>query len=292
MKPIITLEDGTEIIETTGDVDAFEHGGGVLFREPRRKQCYWQFWRGREEAEKNYTVFTAPIPEKVIEFFEADLKELAKYSDLEPQTIRRLSRSKDPKERLQVVVAMRDVHGPSAIDPGEEPEILTPRDLSERWGDVFGKDLGEIPEVDYEDYVIRDAPQGGYECGCIDATYLGRFEIYKHALCAIAEHMRDVGTDANVMYEHGPGQLELVIWDHTEFLDKDHEPIAKRNQVRWRTYVRQFTDEQRRAQTIAKRNQRQKSIMKKRSRRKKKLAQKDRIARARTFRKSMEEIYG
>jgi len=292
MKPIITLQDETEVLEMTGDVDAFEHGGGVLFREPIHKDCYWQFWRGRNDGEKNYVVFTAPIPSDVLEFFAADVKELAKYSDIQTQLLRRLSRSKDPKERLQVVMAMRDVHGPSAIDPNQEPEILSPWELAERWGEVFGVCRGEIPSVDFEDYIIREAKQGGYECGCVDETYFGRFRTYKHALCAIAEHMRKVDSNANTLFEHAPGKLELVIWDHHEFLDKDHSPIAKRNKVRWRAFVRQFSDENMRARAIQKRSQKQKSVMKKRAREKQKLAQRDRIAKARAFRKSQEEIYG
>ena len=291
MKPIITLEDKTEVLETTGDVDAFEHGGGVLFREPVHKDCYWQFWREREDGQKNYVVFTAPVPDNVLEFFNADIKELSTYADIQTQTIRRLSRSKDPKERLQVVIAMRDVHGPSAIDPGQDPEVLTPWELNERWGEVFGNIPGEIPPIDHDDYVIREARQGGYECGCVDGTYFGRFSVYKHALCAIAEHMRHTDSHANTMFEHEPGKLELVIWDPEDFLDRHHEPLAKRNQVRWRTFVRQFTDDHRRARSMQKRGQKQKSIMKKRARAKQKLEQRDRIAKARAFRKDQQEIH-
>lgn len=285
MKPIITLEDGTHILETTGDLDAFEHGGGVLFQEPRRKDTYWQFWRPREPGDKNYEVFTAPVPPKVIEVFEPDLRELCKYSELELQTVRRMSRSRDPKERLQVVIAMREVYGASAIDPNGEPEVITPWELAERWGSVFGKELGEIPEVEYDDYLIREMEDGRWESGCIDGTYLGKFGRYKDALCAIAEHMRSIGSmQPNVMHEHGRGKLELVVWDPREFLDKIN--IRKRTVAgpRWRAHVRMYASAHDRAAGIAKRTSREKSIMKKRKRAKQRIRQNDLIERARAMR--------
>lgn len=292
MRPILTLEDGTRVLDTTGDLDAFEHGGGVLFQEPRRHETYWQFWNAREEGEKNYEVFTAPIPSNVIEVFEPDLLELCKYSELEMQTVRRMSRSKDPKERLQVVIALREVYGASAIDPHHEPEIITPWELAERWGNVFGKDLGEIPEVEYDDYLVRETASGHWECGCIDGAYFGRFEKYKHCLCAIAEHMRDIGTmHPNVMHEHARGKLELIVWDPQDFLNKK---IPRRGVVpgpRWRAHVRMYANAQERADGIAKRLAREKSIMKKRKRAKQKLRQRDNLERAKALRRSLEESF-
>lgn len=293
MRPILTLEDGTHVLDTTGDLDAFEYGGGVLFQEPKRREIYWQFWGPRETGDKNYFVFTAPVPPNVIELFQPDIQELCKYSELEIQKVRRMSRSKDPKERLQIVIAIRDVYGPSAIDPNGDPEVITLSDLVERWGSVFGKDMMEIPEVEYDDYIIRETQYGNWECGCVDGTYFGRFDKYKHCLCAIAEHMREVGTmRPNVMHEHGPGKLELVVWDPTEFLDKT---LSKRRGTmpgpRWRAHVRKYANDQVRAEGIAKRNSRQKSIMKKRKRAKQKLMQRDTLERARAMRRNMEKLY-
>lgn len=105
-RPIITLEDGTEVLETTGDVDAFAHGGGVLFREPRRRDLFWTFWSERELGEKNFLVFTAPVPSNVIEFFEPDLSEVALVSGISIRDLRKLGRSKDPSERMQIMTAL------------------------------------------------------------------------------------------------------------------------------------------------------------------------------------------
>lgn len=292
MRPIITLEDGTRVLETTGDLDAFEHGGGVLFQEPKRRETYWQFWGPREPGEKNYEVFTAPVPSNVIEIFEPDIRELCKYSELEIQTVRRMSRSRDPKERLQVVVAMREVYGASSIDPNHEPEVITPWELAERWGSVFGKDLGEVPEIEYDDYIVRETKSGQWECGCVDGTYFGRFDRYKYCLCAIAEHMREIGTmRPNVMHEHERGKLELIVWDPSEFLNKKLPRRGTMPGPRWRAHVRMYANARDRAQGIAKRASRQKSIMKKRKRAKQRIRQNDLIERARAMRKNAEESY-
>ena len=293
MRPILTLEDGTRVLDTTGDLDAFEYGGGVLYQEPRRREIYWQFWAPREPGDKTFAVFTAPIPPNVIEVFQPDLVELCKYSELEIQKVRRMSRSRDPKERLQVVIAMREVYGSSAIDPHGDPEIVTLWDLTERWGNVFGKELGEIPEIEFDDYIIRETQHESWECGCVDGTYFGRFEKYKHCLCAIAEHMQKVGTmRPNVMHEHAPGKLELVVWDPEEFLGKTYP--RRRGTIpgpRWRAHMRKYASDLVRAEGIANRNSKQKSIMKKRKRAKQKLMQRDNLERARAMRRNLEKLY-
>lgn len=293
MRPILTLEDGTRVLDTTGDLDAFEYGGGVLYQEPRRREAYWQFWGPRDPGEKNYFVFTAPVPPNVIEVFEPDIRELCKFSELEIQKVRRMSRSRDPKERLQVVSAMRDVYGPSSIDPNGSPEVITPWELAERWGNVFGKGLEEIPEVEYDDYIIRETQHGTWECGCVDGTYFGRFEKYKHCLCRIAEHMHEIGTTKpNVMHEHAKGKLELVVWDPADFLGKTFpRRRGKMPGPRWRAHVRIYATANTRAEGIAKRNSKQKSIMKKRKLAKQKLMQRDNIERARAMRRRADKIY-
>ncbi len=291
MRPILVLEDKTRVLDTTGDLDAFEHGGGVLFQEPKRKEVYWQFWGEREMGEKNYAVFTAPIPSNIIEIYEPDIRELCQYSELEIQTVRRLARSKDPKERLQIVMALREVYGASALDPNHEPEILTPWELAHRWGDVFGKELEGVAEVEYDDYIIRESNDGRYECGCVDGTYFGHYEKYKHCLCVIAQHMQEIGDPRpNVMHEHDRGKVELVLWDPAEFLSKN---IVRKKVVagpRWRAHMRIYVNGQKIADGIAKRAGKTKSIMKKRKQAAQRLRQKDNLERAKAMRRSLESI--
>jgi hypothetical protein len=164
--------------------------------------------------------------------------------------------------------------------------------LVARWGAILGKELSEIPEVEFDDYIIRERAFKDWECGCIDGTYLGRYQKYKEALCAIAEHMRKIGNlKVNVMHEHAPGKLELIIWEPEEFLDKIS--LKKNNliSVKWRAHMKKYQNSNMKAAGIAKRMKKQKDIMKKRIRAKSKIMQNDMIERARAFRKAMEDIY-
>lgn len=291
-RPIITLEDGTEVLETTGDVDAFEHGGGVLYRAPNRRGVFWTFWSARDLGEKNFRVFTAPVPPDVIEYFSPDIKELSLVSGFDIRDIRRLSRSKDHSERLQLVAAIRDSSGASRIDPSHEPEILTPWELSDRWGGVFGLPSGEVPMIELEDFIVRETPHGDYECGCVDGVYLGRHQEYKFALCAIADHMRQYGLErSNVFHEHEHGKLELVTWDPSTFVGKIPKRRGKLPEAKWRNAMKRYVTSEIRRKGIDKQAKAQRDLTKERRRAKARIAQNDRIERARAMRRSMEEIY-
>lgn len=293
MRPIITLEDGTEVLDTTGDVDAFKYGGGVLFRTPKRKDLYWQFWSEREMGSKNFAVFTAPVPENVLDFYRPDINDLCKYADIERQKIRRYARSKKPSDRLRIVMAIAEVYGPSRVDPDHDPEIMTKHDLALRWGSIFEDSVEEIPAIEGDDYIVRETKYGDYESGCVDGTYFGRFEDYKHALCAIANHIETVGSwDSNVMHEHEAGKLELVVWDPHDFMGKIKTRRGKLPVAAWRLAMKKYVNEENLSNAIRKRNKKRKSVAKKRRREAQRLSRQDRIDRARKIRRSMEEIYG
>jgi hypothetical protein len=291
-RPIIRLEDGTEVIETTGDVDALEHGGGVLYRESRGREFYWQFWREREAGQKNFEIFTTPVPDDVIAYFDPDIKELCKYADLELRDVRRLSRSKSPVERLQVVVAICDVYGPSRVDPSHDPEILDPFEMSVRWGDVFGVNSNEVFQADLEDFIVRETSFGDYECGCVDGTYLGRHKEYKHALCAIADFIRKFGMErSNLFHEHERGQLELVNWEPETFVGRVPKRRGKLAEAPWRNAMKRYASSDVQRKGIDRRAKAQKSVMKDRTRKAAQFARRDRLERAREFRRSLEESY-
>ena len=291
-RPIITLEDGTEVLETTGDVDAFAHGGGVLFREPRRRDVFWTFWEERDPGEKNYLVFMAPLPHNVIEFFEPDLKEVAFVTGFEIRDLRRMGRSKNPSERLQVLMALRDCYGPSSIDPSRDPELVPRHELARRWGDVFAAYPEDIPMVDYDDFIVRETSYGDYECGCIDGRYLGRHSKYKHALCAIADFMREKGLEgSNVYHEYEHGDLELVAWEPETFVGKIPKRRAKLPEARWRNSMSKYVTEEIKRKGIESRTKNQRNIIKERKRKAARYSHENKIERARAMRRSSEEIY-
>jgi len=291
-RPIITLEDGTEVLETTGDVDAFAHGGGVLFREPRRRDLFWTFWDEREPGEKNFLIFTAPIPEDVIGFFEPDLNEVVMVTGINIRDLRKMGKSKDPSERLQIMVALRDCYGPSSIDPEGDPEMVSYHELAARWGDVFSRHPGDIPMVDYDDFIVRETKYNDYECGCVDGKYLGRYSEYRFALCAIADFMKENGiSGSNVFHEHEFGKLELVAWEPDTFVGKLTKRRAKLPEARWRNLMLKYSTQEIERKGIERRTSSQKNSIKRRQRRASQLANKRKIERARDMRRSSEEIY-
>lgn len=287
-RPIITLENGIEVLETTGDADAFEHGGGVLFREPRRRDIFWTFWSARELGEKNYQVFTAPILQNVIDYFRPDIKELVKVSGVDARDLVRLGRSANPSDRLKVVMIICDCCGPSRIDPNHEPEIMSIYELSERWGDVFGYDIKNISKIEFEDFIIREV-ESDYECGTIDGKYLGRHKEYKHALCAIADFMNQFGRErSNVFHEYDHDHLELVSWNPETFVGKIPKRRGKLPEARWRNSMKKYLINEIHRKT----HRKPEDISQKRRQAKIRTNQKNRVRKAIELRQSFESIYG
>ncbi len=295
MRPIITLSDGIEVLDTTGDLDAFEYGGGVVYRTPQ-KETYWQFWEPRERGRKNFYVFTAPIPDKVLDFYDfVEPEILCTVGQIDKRELARISRSKDHKQRAFLVGIIKDAYGPSSIDPNETSEVLTPWELASRWGDVYGVSTDETPQANLEDYIVREHKQVGeaYECGRIEGAYFGRFETYEDALCAVAHAMaKGDGFSCNVFHEHEPGKLELIDWDPQEYLER---PLKKHRRAFsnafWKNAMRHYINDDKIKSRIRARQKSHKDVLRARQRSKAKLNQQKRIERARDFRRSMEDIY-
>lgn len=291
-RPIITLEDGTEVLKTTGDVDAFAHGGGVLYRAPGRGGIFWTFWDARELGQKVFYVYTAPIPADILEYFEPDLKEMSLVLGLELRELKKLSASKSPFERLELVQAIQECFGSSRVDPESEPELMSLHDLSEQWGPVFGVDPSKVPKLSYDDYVVRETEQEEYECGSVDGVYLGRHAEYKTALCAVADHMRETSrVDANLYHEYEHGKLELVAWDHSTFTGKIPKRRGKLPVARWQNCMKQYVTSEIVKKSIDSQASGQRNVTKGRELAKAKILSADRLRRAKDIRRSMEEIY-
>lgn len=288
-RPIITLEDGTEVLSTTGDVDAFEHGGGVMFRPPRCREFFWSFWSARTFGDKTYRVFTAPVPEDVLAHFEPDTAELALVSGMDKRELKRLGRSRRPDDRLQVVMLICECSGPSRVDPTHEPVVMSPWELAERWGAVFANESADVPMVDYEDFIVRETVHGDYECGRVDGTYLGRYETYRDSLCVVADAMHQLAcTHSNVYHEHEKGKLELIVWEPETFTGKVKKRRAKLPESRWRSQMKRYVTNEIIRKGV---NKKTESVSRGRQRAATKIAQQKRIQRARDIRAEVESAY-
>lgn len=284
MRPVIRLENGIDVLKTTGDVDALEHGGGVLYRDPHDMEIYWTFWSSRELGQKSFDVFTALIPEDVISHFDPDIDELCMVSGLNILEIKKMSRSKNPFDRLEIVMHIKECSGASSVDLKRIPEEVPPFEMVNRWGEVFGLDKDHVPIADYEDYLIRESEHGKYECGRFDGYFIGRFEDFKSALCAIADKMNLEG-DFNpiLFYEHDFGNLEIVSWEPETFIGKSPHRRGKLPEAPWRNLMKRYSRSLSRKKGIESSVKSSKSVIRSRKNRMAKKIQKERVARARRF---------
>lgn len=293
MKPILTLEDGTQVLETTGDQDAFDYGGGVIYLEPKGRYAYWQFWRARDPDQKNYEVWTAPIPRDVLAHFSGvDISELCIVGDMDVKQVRKDSRSRNLRERAALVGVICDALGPSAVDPDGEPDIISPFELKARWGPIFGADLDGVPQVDIEDYIIRDRSPSGFECGCVDGTYLGRYKKYEECLNVIAGHIANAHQDRepNVFHEHEPGALELIEWDRSRAKPAKPPTRCKFPMAPWRHAMRRYAAETNKLERARREKQRGDKVLRARQRAASIAEKKRRRDKVRNIRKNIEEM--
>lgn len=240
MKPIVTLRNGTAVLVTTGDRDAFKYGGGVVYKDG--DGTFWQFWDSREPGEKNYFVYTAPVPNKVLDHYDATLEEICSVGALDRREVRRLARSSSPSDRSDLVAILRESRGPSGISLKGECETLSPFVLADRWGCVFGVEIEDVPKADLDDYIVREHAVG-YECGRVDGLYLGRFETYEEALTAVANDLQKCHSCANLFHEHAKGHLELVDWDSKEHAGRASLRRKKLPTQFWKNSMKLYSDE-------------------------------------------------
>lgn len=240
MKPIFTLEDGTQVLETTGDAEAFDYGGGVLYRAG--KSCYWDFW---DTPDKNYFVYRADASRHILDRYDVELDELhlASAGEISKKDLERLSSHANPRARLQILMLIKDSYGATTLDE-EGPIEMTKFELACKWGFLFGVEKETIEEISKEDYLIREF-SSLWECGRVDGHFLGRFKKYEHALAAVAEDMKKVGLYTNLFHEFSVGNIELVQWEPPSFVGRGCSVRGKMPTAQWKVAMRRYTTRKR-----------------------------------------------
>ena len=282
-KPIFTFKDGLEVYATTGDIEAFLHGGGVVFRIPRRDKYFWQFWERRKLHQKNFEVYTAAITSNILESYAfADLEELSACSQVPPKKIVRRSTSSDPVHRAQLLGLIVDIYGASSVDPTRKPEIVTPWELKNRWGELFGCSAENVPQLDVEDYLIYPVADRFYCCGCMNGDFLGRYPSKRQCLCAISDHMHKIGDmDANTFFENNKDELELISFDPIKYKNKLPFKNKKLPKGQWNNYIAKFKSSKLKEKELKKDFELQSDILKQRSQHAQRNARYNRVANAR-----------
>jgi hypothetical protein len=199
--------DGKKLIGVTGDDDPLLYGGGVIFR--KGELDYWQFWDDRR-TDKNYEVWTAKIPSRILKEYRANRYELAEAMGVAPEEVRSLASARDAGDRQRVLKAIIEMRGRTAVCP-DGPEDLTTWELCQRWHPVLKVDPETVPRLDEDDYLIM-----GYEevmgCGQVGGNFLGAYETLECCAAAIADDLEKTGMRHNVYVADG-GSLERLEWN-------------------------------------------------------------------------------
>lgn len=212
MKRPISFE-GKKILGTTGDDDSLLYGGGVVFR--KGEIDYWQFWDGPER--KNFEVWTAKIPSRVLNAYKMTRYELADVMGMGAEEVRSMGSARDAKDRQKVLEAVIRVLGRSAVCR-DGAEDLTLWELVQRWHPVLGVDHGSVPQCDEDDYIISSY-EGVVGCGQVGGNFLGAYESIECCASAIASDLEKAGFPSNVFVLEDD-KLERLEWNREKWIDR------------------------------------------------------------------------
>ena len=132
------VEGSVTVLGTTGDVNALEYGGGVVYEDEYGH--HWEWWDEPPDNDHpeghTFHVYRAPIPKDVLKYHnwinESDLEDLAQSADWEDSdAIREWSSSNDVMERQAVLEDIVRYWGAENLD--SYPIEMTYEELSQRW---------------------------------------------------------------------------------------------------------------------------------------------------------------
>jgi len=227
-----------QVIQTTGDDDSFEHGGGVLYRKDDAE--FWQFWD--VPARKNYLIWTAKIPRDVFKQYKRILREeLANELGVDLDTLRTMGRSRTASDRLELVRAIGQIEGRTTICGRQEE--LTPWEMAQRWGTAIRVDPESVARIDGDDYLILEYGEA-FGCGQLEGPMLGCFKTFECCAAAIADHSEDAGNASNVYVEIGPGEIEKVDWTRAKWVGRHKSPLRGAfSRAIWRSKIKNYVRE-------------------------------------------------
>lgn len=228
------------VIQTTGDDDSYEYGGGVLYRKNDAE--FWQFWD--EPARKNYVIWTAKIERDVFKQYKrVPRHEIAVQLGVDLDTLRTMGRSRTASDRLELVRAIGELEGRSTICGRQEE--LTPWEMAQRWGETIGVDPTSVARIDDDDYLIIEY-RGAFGCGQLDGPMLGCFKTFECCATAIADHSEEAGNASNVYSEIQSGEIEKVEWARAKWVGRQTFPLRGAfSHAIWRSKIRGYVRESR-----------------------------------------------
>jgi len=112
---------------TTGDVNAFEYGGGLVFDKGNGPE--WWVWDEPDEG-GDLLVYRVSVPEDVLEYYNwADVDAVARSTGESVMDIKRRGSSKNPLNRVRAMESIAGHYGIMEFD--SEPQEYTEERLRE-----------------------------------------------------------------------------------------------------------------------------------------------------------------
>jgi hypothetical protein len=137
----VNMEEGVEVLNTTGDVNALDYGGGVVYHNPEYDTIAWEWWDGAYDENGaeveggpgvEYTVYRRDVPDDVTaEFDWANWAQVASSVGEDEETLREMGRSDNVMERVRVMEDLVGYYGPHELD--SYALNLTYEEMIERW---------------------------------------------------------------------------------------------------------------------------------------------------------------
>jgi hypothetical protein len=138
------MEADVEVLGTTGDVNALDYGGGVVYRHPDG-HINWEWWDEEDEGAASpiagdpnfagkYTVYSATVedPGEVMKWYNwVDYESMGRTMDMTVAEYRKLCRSANPLDRVRLMEDIVGYHGSHEVD--QYPRKFTRAELEERW---------------------------------------------------------------------------------------------------------------------------------------------------------------
>jgi hypothetical protein len=227
------------VLEMTGDSDALEFGGGVVFRKDG--QIYWQFWDA--PTGRKYLIWTSKIPFNVLRQFSfVDREGIARFLRIDLDELRGMSVSNRIMDRQRLVEVIGETEGWSTICP-DDVEDLVRWELIQRWGPLLGVDPETAPRMSPGDCLICESDEG-FVCGRVGGEFFGLYERLEGCASAVAEALEGADPSSLVFVESAPGEIERLEWTRSKWLGRERTKLRIGfSSARWRFRMRPYLRE-------------------------------------------------
>lgn len=126
-----------KVFGTTGDVNALDYGGGIVFDQGYGPEWWvWDSPEGETDEFGDYRVYRVNVPDDVFEEHTfADPFKIAKSIDVNPLKLTQLGSSRDVMDRVEALEEIAMHYGIASLD--HDPETFTRAQMMRKFEPSF-----------------------------------------------------------------------------------------------------------------------------------------------------------